>query len=372
MEAEQQCTCSTLDFGTKKEHIKFYIAKHGDLNLSVSVEQLQFRLDSLERSRANYEQQAERNGGQLKRHEWWRHNYLTSPYLLGAPDDRVAARFRDVFINDMDLNDKGQITTPPVTPVDNFTEKFTHLLEDFAARGGLPVSVIEEARKPILRYFEHGDPIAVRMFGGYKSPSAPFLVKYGRREFLEPMLREGRLRICPASFYNDTKFSDAIKDDEIHRPFFIPTYRERLKGIHHLNYQGYRFEFGDDDIMIPIVVPDYFLFSLCDHIYYRMPTDFGADAALIIHNPRFFVQQLISSFLTRWPEWRPLSGPVTYYDPYRDYSKIKTPEMSKQFGYAYQREVRIALGAKTKPQVALQPEFLNIGSMLEYAELVTA
>jgi hypothetical protein len=363
----------TLDFRTKNEQNAYENSpSRRGLNLTVSVEQLRLRLDFFERSRAAYEQQAKRNGGKLKLHEWWRHNYLTSPYLAGAPDDRVAARFREVFINDIDLNGKGQIAHPPVTPLDNFTEKFTHLLEDFASRGGLHASTIEEARKPILRYFEHGDPIAIKMFDGYNAPSTPFLVKYGRREFLEPMLLEGRIRICPASFYNDVKFSDAIKDDEIHKLFFIPTYRERLRGVYHLNYQGRRIEFGDDDIILPVVVPDYFLFSLCDHIYYRMPTDFGADAALIIRDPGFFVQKLISSFLARWSDWRPVHGPVTYYDPYRDYSKIKIPEMSKQFGYAYQREVRIVLGAKIMPRVALQPEFLNVGSMIEYAELVTA
>lgn len=340
--------------------------------MTITVEQLRFRLALLEKRKADFEQQARNNGGQIKRHESWRHEYLSFPYLLGAPDERIWARFRDVFINTTELNNDAKVVPLPVEPPDSFAHKFTHLLEELGARGGLPIQMVEDARRPVLRYFENGDPIAVKIFEGYEPPEKPFLVKYGKREFLEPMLTSGRLRICPASFYNNVQFDDAIKDDEIHRPFFIPTYRERLNGVHYLDFQGHRIQFGDDDITLPIMMPDYFLFSLCDHIYYRMPTDFGADAALIIRDPNLFIQRLISAFLARWPDWRPRHGPVVYYDPYRDYSKVRIPEMSKHFGYAYQREVRVVLQGKTFSEVALEPEFLEIGSMEDYSDLVWA
>ena len=320
-----------------------------------------------------FAKQAEQNGGRLKRHESWRKDYLSFPYLIGAPDDRIAKRFRDVFINQSELGENAKIGLLPVDTVDSFMPKFTHLLEEYGARsGGPPDSVVMEARMPILRYFESGDPIAVRMFGGYTPPTSPIVVKYGQRKYLEPMLYTGRLRISSASYYNDSAHNEAIKDDEIHRTFYIPTFRERLKDIHHLDFQGQRIEFGDDDIVLPVVAQDYFLYSLCDHIYYRMPTDFDSDAALIIRDPDLFAQRLISGFLARWPDWEPEYGPVTYYDPYRDYTKVRVHEMSKHFGYAYQREVRIILRAKRPPRVNLEPEFLDIGPMTDYAELVHA
>ena len=128
---------------------------------------------------------------------------------------------------------------------------------------------------------------------------------------------------------------------------------------------------SNDDLLLPVVMPDYFLLSLCDHIYYRMPTDFDADAALVIRDPAQFTQRVISGFLAAWPDWEPLHGPVTYYDPYLDYTKVTTPELSKHFGYSYQREVRIAMRAKRRPRSDLQPEFLTIGPMTDYAELLT-
>ena len=341
--------------------------------MTVPIEILRDRLRLVEDRFNTYSKQAERNGGRLKRHEVWRHDYLAFPYLLGAPDDRIAERFRHVFINTTELNTNAKVVPLPVDTADSFMQKFTHLLEEYGMRyGGPPVGVVGESRKPIVAYFENGEPIAVEMFGGYTLPASPFIVKYGRREFLEPMLHTGRIRICPASYYNDAAHKAAVKDDEVHRTFYIPTFRERLKGIHHIDFQGHRIEFGDDDIVLPVVAPDYFLYSLCDHIYYRLPTDFSANAALIIRDPDLFAQRLISGFLAGWPDWQPAYGPVTYYDPYRDYIKMRVHEMSKHFGYAYQREFRIILTAKHRPRAALQPEFLDIGPMTDYADLIYA
>jgi hypothetical protein len=338
----------------------------------IDVDQLRSRLAEFEAGKAHLEEKGQHTGGKLAQHEVWRLNYLSYPYLIGAPDDRVAERFRSIFINATELDRAGQLGLLPLRVDDSFMQKFTHIQEEYGSRGGTPVDVVRAARAPILRYFEHGDPIAVKMFAGYAMPSQPILVKYGLRKHLGPMLHDGDIRICQASYYNDDSHVDAVKDDEMHRTFYIPTFRQRLAGQHFLDFRGHRISFGNDDIALPIVVSDYYLFSLCDHIYYRLPTDFNFDAALIIHDPIRFSQRVISSFLAKRPEWEPMYGPVTYYDPYRDYTKVRVPEMAKHFGYSYQREVRIAFRSKQTIQTALQPEYLTIGSMADYAELISA
>lgn len=338
----------------------------------VSTEDLRVRFDLMQPRRAHYEWQSENTAGRLKRHEVWRHEYLRDPYLLGTTDERLAARFRDIFVNQTELGDNALIgVLSPDTS--DFTRKFTHLLEEYAARGGEPpAAVIAAARAPLLRYFENGPPIAVKIFDGYQTPPRPFVVKYGRREFLEPMLHQGRIRICPASYYNDDAHNAAVRDDEISRVFCFPTYEERLKGMEHVPIQSHRIPIEDDDIVLPVMMKDYFLLSLCDDIYYRMPTDFDADAALIIRDPDRFVQRVISAFLLHRPRWEPVFGPVTYYDPYRDYFAFRTPEMAKPFGYAYQREYRIAFRSRQLITTTLEPEFLEIGSMTDFAELRAA
>ena len=345
-----------------------------DFYMSVTPDQLEARARKMEARWRFFQDMAAKQNDTLKRHETWRQEYASFPYLLGAPDDRLSSRFKDVFVNQTELNSDSKIGLLPIGEEHELMPKFTHLLEEYGLRTGghPPPEVIAAAREPVVKYFENGEPIAAKIFRGYAAPTTSFTVKYGRREFLEPMLRTGRLRICPASFYNDDTHNAAVKDDEIHRTFFIPTFRERLKGIHHMEFQGHRIDYGDDDIVLPVEAPDYFLLSLCDSIYYRMPTDFDADAALIIREPTKFAQRVISAFLARYPGWKPHYGPVTYYDPYRDFTKMRVHQMSKHFGYAYQREVRIVMEALRAPQQGLQPEFLEIGPMGDFAELLSA
>lgn len=335
----------------------------------VSLDDIRARLANVAAHRAHYEKLSQTPPERLRRHEVWRLTYLADPYLLGAPDDRVAKRFCDIFMNTTELGPNGKIGMPDIAKGDEWIQKFTHMLEEYGSRNGTPVSVITEARKPVVRYFENGNPIAMKLFAGYQAPP-PFIVKYGKRQFLEPMHSEGRIRICPASFYNNASFLPSVQDDEISRTFFIPTYKERLAGKNAIDFQGHRIAFGDDDIVLPVVSNDYFLFSLCDQIYYRLPTDFEADAVLIIRDPVVFTQRVISAFLAEHPDWQLLHGPVTYYDPYRDYTKIKVPEMSKHFGYGYQREVRIAFKATRSVKTALQPVFLKIGPTKDFADLI--
>lgn len=335
----------------------------------VSLDALQQRHAEMQARREHYEWKSENTEGRLRRHEVWRHEYLRQPYLLGAADERLATRFRDIFINQTELSDAGLIGLLPVDQTD-FVRKFTHLLEEYGARGGEPPQeVIQAARAPLVKYFENGPPIAMRIFDGYQTPSSRFLVKYGRKEFLAPMLERGRVRICPASYYNDDAHNAAVRDDEITRVFCFPTYEERLQGLTHIPVTPHQIPIKDDDVIVAMEMADYFLLSLCDDIYYRMPTDFDADAALIIRDPDRFVQRIISAFLLARPGWEPLFGPVTYFDPYHDYSAWKVAEMSKHFGYAYQREYRIAFRAPKVSPTPLAPEFLEIGPMSDYAEL---
>lgn len=305
-------------------------------------------------------------------HEVWRHTYLAHPYLLGAPDERVAERFKAIFMNVSELSPKGKLSLVPMEVTDEYMQVFTHMLEEFGARrnGHPPDEVIAGARRPLLKYFEDGTPLGVRMFEGYDVPETPILVKYGKRQFLEPMIERGELRLANAGLYNDAGFLDTVRDDETSRTFFIPTFRERLAGKTHLEMAGHRQPFDDDDIVLPLIFDDYFLFSLCEHVHYRMPTDFEANAAIVIRDPELFKQRLISTFLARFPGWTPMEGSVIYYDPYRDYTKFRVPEMAKHFGYAYQKEARIVFRPPQKPSVPLEPIHLIIGSMRHYADLV--
>jgi hypothetical protein len=46
--------------------------------------------------------------------------------------------------------------------------------------------------------------------------------------------------------------------------------------------------------------------------------------------------------------------------------------MAKHFGYAYQREVRIVFRPRSRPTRPLEPVFVRIGCMEDYADLLWA
>lgn len=341
--------------------------------MTVSPEQIRQRLAMIEARRRHYEWQSGQAGA-LARQETWRHAYLAQPYLIGAPDDRVADRFCDVFMNTLELGKTGLVQPVPLTENDTFIQMFAHLDEEYAARvgGPPPDDLIARARAPIVGYFEQGKPRGVTMFEGYEAPTTPILVKYGRRAFLEPMFRTGELRLANAGLYSQTGLLDSIRDDETSRTFFIPTWRDRLEGRRHVQAQGHTIEFGDDDLALPVVFDDYYLFSVCERIHHRMANDFDADAAIVIRDPERFRKALTKAVLEQRSASKAMSGRVTYYDPYRDYAKVRIPEMAKPFRYAYQLEVRFVFKPRRRPRNGLQPMYLSIGSMTDYADLIPA
>ena len=341
--------------------------------MTVSPDQIRQRLAVIDARRRHYEWKSGQPGA-LARHEAWRHAYLAQPYLVGAPDERVADRFCDVFMNTVELGATGLLQPVPLTENDSFMQMFAHLDEEYAARvgGPPPDELIARARAPIVGYFDQGKPRGVTMFEGYDDPLAPILVKYGRREFLEPMFRTGDLCLANAGLYNQTDLLDSIRDDETSRAFFIPTWRDRLEGRRQVQAQGHTIEFGDDDIALPVVFDDYYLFSVCERIHHRMASDFDANAAIVIRDPERFRKALTRAVLEQRPAIRPMSGRVTYYDPYRDYTKVRVPEMAKPFRYAYQLEVRFVFRPRRRPLNGLAPMYVSIGPMSEYADLIPA
>ncbi|NOD65694.1 MULTISPECIES: hypothetical protein [unclassified Ruegeria] len=316
--------------------------------------------------------QAQRENGGLPRHEVWRAQYLQNPYLLLCSDEELRERWIDVFANTTILTEDGMIGMDPdeIKKPGSMTEAFTHMLEACNARGGAEGDFIAMGNAEIQKYFEHGEPPGVSMFKGMPMRLKNCIVKFSRREFLEPMLREGRVRLAPASYYARGGHLKSIRDLETQKTLRIPAINEALAGKTHINYQGANLPIEGGAITMPIVVPDYFLFSTCLNLDRRMPTDFEANAALIIRDAHSFSRQLKKAFKKEYGQSDVYCGPVTYFDPFRWRPNGKIlPEMMKHFAFSYQKEYRIAARPIGNTFDA-EPIFLQIGSMQDYAEIV--
>lgn len=316
------------------------------------------------------EAEAAQNGGKLKRSDHWRATYYRDPYFVRATDEEYFQRFCDVFHNQVYLTENGHIAPLDVLQNDsNLMRKFTSLMEEQSFRVAITGELIQAANEPLNKYFDGDGPIGVNLFKSVDEPSRPYLVKFSKKKYVEQMLKTGTFRVSPASLYSNGSLLHAQQDLETEREFVIPTYDKILKGYDHVNVEGMKFNVTQNDPQIRVSVPDYYLLSLCRDLDRRMPTDFDADAALIIKDYKKFQRLFFDQLRDTLKGWDFKNGEVDYYDPYLDFKRYKVPEMTKHFRFHYQKEFRIVARPKQPVTTDLEPIFVEIGPMDEYAEM---
>lgn len=321
------------------------------------------------------EAKAAANAGKLERHNWWRYQYYKFPYLVLETPAAIEERFIDVFANVTDLSTDGKIVPDPMLANDGwFGHMFTELIEETNWRGLLTKDLNTAAVAPIAAYFQGGTPLGVRMFGQRQSLGGHGLVKYSKRQFVEEMYRFGRFRISPASYYAKGSHLKAVKDFETLRNYKIPALNEVMRGETEVEVSGMKMRITNGVIPLELQMVDYYLFSTCKDIDRRLPTDFDADAALVVSDRRQFIERLGQAMLRRFPKWEFLSAEVQYYDPYMHIPKDRNQELWKQFSYAYQREHRCVLRPKITVHDGseLDAFYVEIGSLEDISEMVAA
>lgn len=317
--------------------------------------------------------ESERNGGKLEMHNLWRLAYYNHPYLLLETDDSIKERFADVFSNGIDISSDGKISFAPMMMNDGrFSRLFTELIEETNWRGILTRNSITEVSDQINSYFSDGMPLGARMFQGKTEIKDQWLLKFSKREFVYEMHRRGRFRISPASYYAKGSHIRAVKDLETARNYKLKAINEVLEGKSEITFSGRKIPIKCGVVPLQFMMEDYYLFSTCREISRRMPTDFEADAALIIKDKPTFIRRIKDRLLKKLPGWEFLAGKVYYYDPYNDIPKDRNQEFWKHFAYAYQREHRCVIRPKYSKVGAgkLEPFFIEIGPLDDISEVV--
>jgi len=242
-------------------------------------------------------------------------------------------------------------------------QRWAHVMEEAGGRGGFLGEMIAAANEPLNKYFEQGEPPGVRLFRDAQESSGPTLVKYSRRDFIERMYRFGEIRIAPASSYSDGSLLNAQQDLEVQREFVIPTAKLFTKGFRHAEIEGRTYSIVHGDVSIVERMEDYYVYCLCREVDRRLPTDFKADAALVIHDRRKFQRLFFKALRERLGNWDMRNGEVTYFDPYTDYKRHRVLEMCKHFRFNYQKEFRILARPKRPNTIELEPFFIKLGNL---------
>lgn len=297
----------------------------------------------------------------------WEKQYRNNRYMIYLSVEELKQRSCDIVANISTLTAHGQIGV--VEAHKGFWwERFTHMLEEIRLRNiadckDIIGNAFSEDLFPIKPTYPE-IPRAQRAIEKIKGLKGNVLFRFGGRKWLEPMFKDGMVRISPASSYNDPSLNKAIHDNELS---FQISKRPADIVIH--NQLGTKFPLQGKFSYRVDSKTNYYVFCLSNQYTRREYDDFGADSCIIIKNPTLFFKKLNEEMTARHPNMSGSMGPVKYFDPLNCNPLDINIIMAKHFKYWYQNEVRAVWVPKT-PLIELDYEFINIGSMERYAEIV--
>jgi len=318
---------------------------------------------------------ASNSDGQLEAENFWRYSYYNYPYLLLETDSAILERFTDIFTNSLDISSEGKISITPMMENEARLDRLLiETIEETNCRGILTQDSFSEAKEVVHSYFEHGEPIGVKMFREHLTIQKQWLLKFSKKQYVKDMYKFGHFRISPASYYAKGSHIRAIKDLETARNYKLKALVDVLEGKTEIEFKGQSIPIKCGFIPLQFMMNDYYLFSTCTEVSRRMPTDFESDAVLVIKNKTEFVKRIKKALLEQCPDWEFLEGTVYYFDPYNDMPKDINQEFWKHFAYSYQREHRCILRQKgnVQPYYNLEPFFIEIGSLSDISEPIFA
>lgn len=300
----------------------------------------------------------------------WRSEYRANRYLQHLSQEELVARAGHLMTNLLALTAENKIGLLEVRgPAAQWHRKWGHALEEFVLRHGpFPAGMSPEIQKS-LQIPDTDTPPIPPAYADLRPRAGSFLVKLGRREHLEPFIDSGVIRIAPASAYDDPSLNAAIADDELSFETITPTTDVRL-------------ELLPPDGGPPIPLPasgnlrvrhtlptNYYVSCFSTAADFRLFGDFGANACVVIRDPREFLIRLTRAFRAHISGFKVGGGAVRYLDPLEARPIDVYLPMVKHFRYWYQWEYRVYWLPDT-PLKQLEPLFLDLGSLGDIADIL--
>jgi len=298
--------------------------------------------------------------------EAWFREYRMLRYLRHRPDADLQQRLNDLAANIWSTDRAGKvIALPDARRRGEFLRLIADVFFEKAERTGQAQIDFDESALRKESSAGYRPPALKTPF-----PTLPSLMsKFGQCGHLADALSLGRLRIAPASSYDDPSLNPAQKDKELEH--YAVTPNEQLK------MKVYGRDANGNEMEIPVrklelfrymMVPDFYVW--CCGLGYdaRLFHEFAADAALIIHDQGAFCARLSDAVSRERPEYVRSDGIVQYYDPHTVKREQLVPIFSKHFRYAYQNEYRLTW--KVPAGEKLKPFFVELGPLTDIAIMV--
>jgi hypothetical protein len=203
------------------------------------------------------------------------------------------------------------------------------------------------------------------------------LVRISKVGWLMETLQAGVLRFAPANSYSDMVLDAARGDDELNKSYLRPGQAvtitrpdgRKIKALGDVIFSTSRsVEQGIGSADVP-----YWMCSFSSDLDPRLfnefaNTDPGEDACLVIFEPYEFVRRALPSLHRAAPRAEKSLFPTVYFDPYYVHRDKLSALKSKNFRYAYQREMRFVLDpVGGYPLANGGALFVEIGSIADIA-----
>ena len=325
-----------------------------------------------------------------EQHDEWVREYGANPYCRYETREELHQRHQDILVNTVVLKPSGRMG---LTTDKNWYRLQQHVLTEMLQRGEPPTPSNRHPRVPEARPFFDG--VLCRKAASVVSARGTdhdVLVKYGKREHMEALFREGHVYLNSATSYNESAHNQAVRDDELAIAFkggYVRATRpiQFYDGAHPPSESiadrgvGFRSvhelpELAADQYasMSIRMATDYWMFCLADVLDQRLFADFQADCCLIIQR-KPLVERVLRAATFQLRNADRYFDRVEYVDPLGAWpagfrvTRSMPIHLTKVFRYAYQREVRFAFLPR-RFQERLESRSLRIKPVSDIAEFV--
>jgi hypothetical protein len=312
----------------------------------------------------------------MARHVVWRTRYRRDRYMENLSAEELVERHNDILSNIVEMTAERKIgIVMRDEHIDYWSEVLTQVYEEFVLRGYKPPQPFEEyfqkhpPQIPDLDY--PGIEAAEDRWNEMNLAPGTFLVKLGKRQYLEPFLESGQVRIAPASFYADESLNRAINDDELS----LSIYRRRGQGSTDAIGQSPDQLNSAIAEVGPVVhrlqaPTNYLVYCMAGEYDRRLFSDFGADCCIVVREPQKFIRNMLEAMRKVLGGWQSFGAPVTYVDPMNASLGQLNIFFSKHFKYAYQKEYRL-IWLPPEPLKQIDPLNIAIGPLDQWCELIS-
>ena len=323
-----------------------------------------------------YQQQAEKltgkaeeGDGKLSEKDYWMHRYFSYPYFLLETDEVVSQSFVDILNNVIEIEENGKIGVAPIDRHKSLVGIYWGLQMEMNMRQTWPA--VNQFTDKVKEYYRTGFPVGKRLFDNAGKIGDNVLVKFSKEKFVKSMYEKGEIRIASASYYENDAPESAMRDRETVRLYKVKALNEVLDGQSEIEIFNNTVPIKNGFIEVVTPVDDYYMFCTSTYFSRRMPTDFKADAALVITDKNQFIERVKVAVAKQLPDFEFQEGNVTYYDPCNEGFGDKVPEFMKHYSYTYQQEHRCIFRSKrSEGQTELEDVFLQLGSISDISRPV--